>query len=767
LSPALWFLNAYLLILSTKHSPEMKLTILLLIIFCTSFIFAQSKDPIAQTFQSNEILVLNSYHQGFKWTDDITSSIISELNDSSKYRIYVEYMDSKRFQTTEYFNQLNQLYQLKYKGTHLEGIICSDNNALDFIMTYGDSIWGKVPVVFCGLNNPENYINKLDTTQINGIEEKIDIYSTLNIAKQIQPDLEEVIVIGDKTLLFPIFYAQFQEAIAKLQPLKHQVIITEDIDSLRTSLSKINPEKKAIYLLSLYINKNGIAREMAIEARGILNNFNMHVYSNWDFLMPNLIIGGKLVSGREQGIAAANLMKRRCLNPTYIPPFTSNTPQKFVFDYNQLEKFNIQQSTLPQGSVIAFGKITLWDKYKTEITIASIVVSILLIIILLLVSTILQRKRTEYELMESEYRLELAIEGANQGLWDVNFTTRNIFINKQFAILLGYQSPKELQLNLENWTKLVYPNDIMQLQEAYYLHQAHKVNSINCEIRMINKKGEFVWMAIHGKISESEGEQPIRVTGSILNISNQKEFENQLRTAKDKAEESDRLKSSFLANMSHEIRTPMNAIIGFSELLEDDGQDQHDKAIFVKLIRKNGEILLNLINDIIDISKIEANLLVIRKRNIYVEKFLKEIDFHYKEIVASRNDKGIEFRISSNVERETMLSTDEVRLRQVLDNLIGNAIKFTHSGSVNLNIHIQDKSVLFEIIDTGIGIPKEEQAAIFERFMQAEQNHNVNYGGTGLGLAISKNLIDLLGGKLQVESEVGKGSNFYFELPIS
>lgn len=249
-------------------------------------------------------------------------------------------------------------------------------------------------------------------------------------------------------------------------------------------------------------------------------------------------------------------------------------------------------------------------------------------------------------------------------------------------------------------------------------------------------------------------------------VQSRKEIEEKLIEEQKKATESDRLKSAFLANMSHEIRTPMNAIIGFSELLEDDGQDQHDKAIFVKLIRKNGEILLNLINDIIDISKIEANLLVIRKRNIYVEKFLKEIDFHYKEIVASRNDKGIEFRISSNVERETMLSTDEVRLRQVLDNLIGNAIKFTHSGSVNLNIHIQDKSVLFEIIDTGIGIPKEEQAAIFERFMQAEQNHNVNYGGTGLGLAISKNLIDLLGGKLQVESEVGKGSNFYFELPI-
>lgn len=250
-------------------------------------------------------------------------------------------------------------------------------------------------------------------------------------------------------------------------------------------------------------------------------------------------------------------------------------------------------------------------------------------------------------------------------------------------------------------------------------------------------------------------------------VQSRKEIEEKLIEEQKKATESDRLKSAFLANMSHEIRTPMNAIIGFSELLEDDSQDQHDKTIFVKLIQKNGEILLNLINDIIDISKIEANLLVIRKRNLHLGKFLKEIEFHYNEIIAGRNDKNIQFRIISNLEQDSAICTDEIRLRQVLDNLIGNAMKFTHSGSVTLTINVRQDSVLFEVIDTGIGIPKEEQTAIFERFMQAEQNHNVNYGGTGLGLAISKNLIDLLGGKLQVESEVGKGSNFYFELPTS
>jgi len=745
----------------------MKLTISLLIIFCSSILFAQPKESIAQLPQSKEILILNSYHQGFKWTDDITSSIISELNDSSKYRIYVEYMDSKRFQTPEYFNQLNQLYQLKYKGTHLEGIICSDNNALDFIMKFGDSIWGKVPVVFCGLNNPENYINKLDTTQINGIEEKIDIYSTLKVAKQIQPNLEEIIVIGDKTLLFPIFYEQFKEAINKLQPLKHQVIIANDIDSLRNTLSHINPEKKAIYLLSLYINKNGIAREMAVEARGILNNFDMHVYSNWDFLMPDLIIGGKLVSGREQGIAAANLMKRRCQNPNYIPPFTINTLQKFVFDYNQLTKFNIERTILPKGSVIAFGKITLWDKYKTEITVASVVVSILLIIILLLISTIWQRKKAEYELMESEYRLELAIEGANQGLWDVNLITRNIFINKQFAILLGYQSPKEMQLNMDNWTKLFYPNDIMQLQEAYFLHQAHKLNSINCEIRMINKCGEFVWMAIHGKISESEGEQPVRVTGSILNISNQKEFENQLRTAKDKAEESDRLKSSFLANMSHEIRTPMNTIIGFTDLINAEIVSEDERKKYLNLIKNSSESLLSLINDIIDISKIESGQMFVRKEPFDLNLLFKTAK-DMAESLLLKSGKPIQFTFEKESQESCFIYSDLHRLEQVLLNLITNAIKFTFSGEIKLGYNFEhDKSLVIYLSDTGIGIAEEHKKIIFERFRQCDETQSRRFGGTGLGLAISQSITELLGGQITFTSQLGAGTTFTLRFPAN
>lgn len=208
----------------------------------------------------------------------------------------------------------------------------------------------------------------------------------------------------------------------------------------------------------------------------------------------------------------------------------------------------------------------------------------------------------------------------------------------------------------------------------------------------------------------------------------------------------------------------MNAILGFSELLEDESQDEADKTVFVSLIRKNGDILLNLINDIIDISKIEANLLSVRKRPVLLNKFLNEINEHYTETLALKRDKKIQFRMNTIENQTISILTDESRLRQILDNLIGNAIKFTSTGTVSLDVNIQGDRVHFSVTDTGIGIPVEQQASIFERFIQANEGHKMNFGGTGLGLAISKNLIVLLGGNIGVESELGKGSKFYFSI---
>lgn len=256
------------------------------------------------------------------------------------------------------------------------------------------------------------------------------------------------------------------------------------------------------------------------------------------------------------------------------------------------------------------------------------------------------------------------------------------------------------------------------------------------------------------------------VGGIILYIENtteRKKVEAELIAAKEKAEESDRLKSSFLSNMSHEIRTPLNSIIGFSDLMLDSFYKSDQHAEFAGIIKENGNNLLAIISDIMDISKIEAGQVQIKKRLFSVNKLI--IDIH-KEFSFKTISKGIELWINPlNPIDDIFVESDEIRLRQVLVNLVGNAIKFTEKGSVIIDIKTIGNFVEFQVIDTGIGIPEEFQEQVFERFRQVETANTRKFGGNGLGLAISKSLVELLGGAIWMESEKGKGSVFHFTIP--
>ncbi len=246
-------------------------------------------------------------------------------------------------------------------------------------------------------------------------------------------------------------------------------------------------------------------------------------------------------------------------------------------------------------------------------------------------------------------------------------------------------------------------------------------------------------------------------------ISLRKAMEVDLIAAKEKAEENDRLKSAFLANMSHEVRTPLNSIIGFSELLLDADFEMDQKVEFIHHIIKNGNSLLTIISDIMDISKMESGQITIRKNHIHVSTFLTEIKQQYSSIFKGKN---LEFRllVPENA-YELIILADTERLHQVFNNLIGNALKFTMNGYVQIEYQAKEGMVHFRVTDTGIGIPAEFHDKIFDRFRQVEDSTTRKYGGNGLGLAITKNLIELMDGKIWLESEPGMGTSFYFTLP--
>ena len=249
-----------------------------------------------------------------------------------------------------------------------------------------------------------------------------------------------------------------------------------------------------------------------------------------------------------------------------------------------------------------------------------------------------------------------------------------------------------------------------------------------------------------------------------------REANDLLITAKEKAEENDKLKSAFLANMSHELRTPMNAIIGFSDFLTKPDITDLKRERFTKLIQKRSYDLLQIIEDILDISKIEVGQLKFCESEFSLSELLCEIyDFYIHKIKTDESKNSIELKLTLPDEfKQTIIRTDNQRLKQILNNLLDNAIKFTNAGTINFGVNLQiDATVTFYVSDTGIGIPANKQEIIFDRFRQAEDALTAKqYGGTGLGLSIVKGIVNQFHGRIWLESIVDKGTTFFFTIPF-
>jgi len=254
----------------------------------------------------------------------------------------------------------------------------------------------------------------------------------------------------------------------------------------------------------------------------------------------------------------------------------------------------------------------------------------------------------------------------------------------------------------------------------------------------------------------------VKIGDLISSYMSQKKSLEQL---KEKAEESDRLKSAFMANMSHEIRTPLNGILGFSELLCNTNPSEATIESYRKIIRNCSNDLMRLINDILDYSKIEADQLVLHYDIFGVDSFMDELSGSFESKAEQLKNKGVELVFNSYGE-PIFINLDKYRLKQILTNLIGNAIKFTEKGLIEVGFYVKDSKLIFSVKDTGIGISEEQQQIIFMRFWQAAQPKSKLYGGTGLGLALSQGLVKLMGGEISVISKVGVGSTFYVEFDI-
>ena len=371
-------------------------------------------------------------------------------------------------------------------------------------------------------------------------------------------------------------------------------------------------------------------------------------------------------------------------------------------------------------------------------------------------------RKSEAALRETERLYQTVVEAANDSIGLFTKDRKVILMNSALYEVVGYTKEEYEKLALMD---LVHPEDREQLGVKEGI--LHSEGAMAVDFRVQHKEGHYLHLSSKNVIIPGdEGEEDLILT-NIRDVTGLKQAMGELEQAKEKAEESDKLKSAFLANMSHEIRTPMNSIIGFSNLLNQSGLEEHLRELYVHRIITNSELLLTLISDIIDLAKIESDQLSIIYGRIRISELIKDMEQYARDELTRLKKDKIEIVIA--IEQEDMeLETDVVRMAQVMKNLINNAIKFTEEGKVEIGClnRESDQSVRFYVKDTGIGISEEHFELIFDQFRQVDGSNTRKFGGTGLGLAICKNLVHMMGGNIWVESEPGHGACFQVEHPL-
>lgn len=630
-------------------------------------------DLFSQT-TNKKILVLHSYHVGYVWTDSIEAGIQSVTNKINNVDVYVEYLDGKRYDDSAYFNKIVQVYKHKYKRDMFDIIILSDNIALEFALVYGNEIFGNIPVVYCGVNNPQRY--NLSHLPYYGILETEQDEPVLKQMIAMLPLMKNIYFISDST----------QNGIADLNrivnitkrlpaTISYKFINSIDVDSLFKNVTKIN-NTDAIFLISLQRDRYGNGLNYGRLTKQLCDISPVPIFCSYFSNIGKGVVGGCFVNAVTQGQLSAELALNILFKPNFSPEKITIPIPEYYFDYEALNKFSIPLSTLPQKYTLINKPESIYSRYKKAILISLSIISFLVFIIVMLLTNIQRRKKAE------------------------------VVVAQQFD----------------------------------------EIQKKNEEISLVNKY-----------LNDSNTE--LEISNETLSRVN-----HELVIAKEHAEESDKLKTAFLQNVSHEIRTPMHAIIGFSSLLKNFYNNKSELEKYTAIINQHCNDLLVIINDVLDIAKIESGMLDIKISKCNVNELFDELSLffvhHYKH--SEKQHVNLIMQCDSNI----TINTDRVKLKQILINLISNAFKFTNEGTIEVSCVIESENkITFTVADTGIGISPDKQRIIFERFAQIDNSNTRMYGGTGLGLSIVKGLLQLIGGQIFILSELGKGSQFTFILP--
>ncbi|WP_459187809.1 ATP-binding protein [Parabacteroides sp. APC149_11_2_Y6] len=756
--------------------------ILLIHLFCCcQALFAQQHTP------KDYILVFHSINFNETWTHETFETIRTTFT-SEGYLVRGEELQIPAIKdTTEILDKL--AYLREEYAVPPKMVVCIGDPAWLLIRPLFDDEWKDVPILICysrGMvprNTKDMVERKLDpdktmvptSTIVDGydvctLRQPLYIRETIETMQKLQPGLNKVAFIADNRYISILTRQELQSVLEQEFPkIQLDVLSWPELstENLLDTLTTYSNKNTGIIYYSWYATPQKDENHYLVDnVQKMTNSFsNPPVYLVVDLGLENgNFAGGHYISVDDFNETVVATMKKKLQGgPCVCSDLIAGTPKTYL-NYQHLYTHGIAPSNYPGSAVYFDEPPTFIEKYKMPIIGGVVIFFLLLSIIFLRMRLLILKQREnekEYlaakrtEELNRKYRLILKASRTTAWVWDVH--KRQIHCDQEsFASETMYKNGR-YTVEEDDFFRMIHPDDNSKVRRAYHQLIMEKTDIMHEEFRFFRPDtGLYDWLECYAIVGERGPEDAVSMlVGSSVVISDRKKMEEELRE-KEKIEEANRLKSAFLANMSHEIRTPLNAIVGFSNLIAQEDSPAEERDEFRKIIETNNELLLQLINDILDLSKIEAGKLDFTFSYVDVTEMLNRLFQVFSDKVKPN------VALKCNVPADPcFIHSERNRLIQVITNFLTNACKFTNEGSITMGYEEIEGGLRFYVTDTGKGIAEENVPHVFERFAKFD----AFIQGSGLGLSICQMIIECLKGEIGVESKEGEGSTFWFTIP--
>ncbi len=743
-------------------------TLLLLVLFAADPLAAQ-----AQEQPLRHVLFLNSYQQSMSWSQNILQAVYDELNpDQNNIVLHTFNMDTKLVFNQQYIEQLAAFLEVKFTGFDFDLIMASDNNAFDFLKNYRDRLFPEVPVVFCSVNNLD--IEEVETLDgFTGVEEIFDAPATLELALKNHPDTKEVLIINDFLTSGRAVDAEIREQLRPYEPrLTLRSAENLSVEELNAQIRSLGPG--TIVLIGAYYTDRDRQHVIGYQRMGprLFAGATVPVYTLWSFHVHEGVIGGKVASGYQQGKEMARQAKQilQGTDANQLPIITSGTTA-YIFNYPELVKHSIRIADLPEGSQIINQPVSVYRTYKVEIWIAIGFFVLLLVIICLLLISIHHRRLIAARLKENELKLKTVFNQTHEFISLLSPDGRILDINR--PALDFWNLAKEEVIDKPFWDTPWWNHSAQaQQQLREKLREALSGKVVNFETTHPKEGALHTFEVTISPVFNDTGDVVFLIPEG-RDISEQKTAEAAKEKLSEQLRQAQKLEAigTLAGGIAHDFNNLLYAILGFCELnlINPNCKGKlHEHSEHIKAAALRGR---DLVQQILTFCRKEVEKTELFQIHAVVQDALGLIQKTFPSSIT----------IHADIDQDTgWVMADESQLHQIVMNLCTNALHAIDGNQGDIRISLKPVSLSaddtatgeplktgtyarLEISDSGRGMTREIRERIFDPFFTTKEQGK----GTGLGLAVVHGIIQKLGGKIEVVSEVGHGATFTLWIPLS